>query len=994
MIRKIIELVLALLVAKPVAAATEPSKPVFNYVDFGASQTVGYGLKGFIPMEFYNDPSNLYGSVVGGSRDGYYSSGYNYWPAQCYPELVKGALQEKFGAGVDVRLQQCAINSMRAYDLDFILNEGKTADKYIQWRLGDGSPNSGWMYDLNRARNDTITIKGVDYHYQKEETNLREEFIDNVINADLITYDLGVNDFGVYLANMVVDGLYDNDLHNVIPEYADIYYKVKGVVEDLILKYYGDEISIADLQQYDFLADTFAYAFIGFITSFDNAMKKIYELNPDVEVIVVEIQNLMSGFELNFKGKMLPLGEIFGTVIDMANAYTAYFSPYAGNYYYASFEGKERVEYFLEDIRNWDGTVSSLLGMTNLIDCFNCYQEGFLLETMVKQIVFQYASNELQSNPEFASCLPSFVSVTNYDQFITVLTQLVATSAAKYQAIKERGCTIAYYTLAKAFHTVSNVNVITTDAGRAETIFNNVMGVANTGFQALASNVPMENIIAGIDQAIDALLADEADRQAFFTGMYVTYANCYFTHPNVNGHVELKEMVLKAYEEKLNKREKDATKLAEFLNGITEEDVANALVFVGAKIKDFAKQHQEEIEAVVEEVKEIFSSSTKFTKFSIQKLNEFRAFLVSAKNGLAVLLDEIGEIEEYKEEVLKIKEEVNIFLLKLDNTLILVQKALAEIDQLILTINEVYADLELTFMNARQIIADIQNRLGKSVEKIENIVSTVFEEVENVSIGAANIVGQVNKIVNRIETGFDGRRIDSVISAFKIVFWVRDLIKDVYKFSNDLSDTIKDASNGAEEIHYEFITQYDFFSSIFETGTKKIVGAVELVAKDVKPLAETLEKLVESVEVDEKVKLFFLEKANEIKEIALAKINEELEKIDRKDFIGQDVMVAVNKIKATLFDKIDKLLGVSEEEILALIDKEAAEEFMDAHDFILRVNTLFNIVDETQMSKIAKTIEDARLFIEAYCDQLLAEQNPEVPVAVIADIFDGDILFI
>ena len=181
-------------------------------------------------------------------------------------------------------------------------------DKYIDWRLGDET--KGWVKDINRARDDKIDIAGESVNFKKEETNLRTEFREYVTNADLISYDLGVNDFSIYLSNMLTsiinnpsEPYYSNDVHTLLSDdEAYLYFAAKGFLEVTAYTLLDNQIDSKTRDIIDGLLDSLCYAFAGFVKGFNRSMEVIYDLNPDVQVVVVGIQNLLDSTKINFLG--------------------------------------------------------------------------------------------------------------------------------------------------------------------------------------------------------------------------------------------------------------------------------------------------------------------------------------------------------------------------------------------------------------------------------------------------------------------------------------------------------------------------------------------------------------------------------------------------------------------------------------------------------------------------------------------------------------------
>ena len=532
----------------------ETSEDTFNYVSFGASNTMGYGLHGFTDDFLYDDPSVCYEKDSEVLRDGFYTSGYFFWPKDCYPELVKKTLQDRFDAAGDstkVILNQCAINSMRAYDLRYILDENCPADGYIKWRLGD--EKNGWIHDLNRARYDEKTVNGVSKIYEKEETNLREDFAKAIKTADLITYDLGVNDFGVFVANNIGSPYYEFDLADIVGEENVAKFDgIRDKIRETLVSLVGDDT----VETLDYYVDLLTYAYVGFVTSFDAAMGYIYEVNPDVDVVVISIQNLPYGSNLKLGDITVPLGDLFGAILDMANAYTATLSPYADKYSYADVRQNGHVEFFADELMAWDGDPKTL--SQNMQDCFNAYDSAFLTATLVKA---EIAKKGLTSDA----------------------------AAALYEKAELAAC----YGMAKfALMGVSQNDLVVKsfdDLGDKTKFNGSLRDIVYKGAtDKLAGGASLDETLAYIDTELGNLVKTDADRTLIKIWALASYANCFFYHPNVTGHVQLKNAVMKAYDNQISGKQAALNSVAVLTDKIVKGAVNYGTQFIYSVLDEAA----------------------------------------------------------------------------------------------------------------------------------------------------------------------------------------------------------------------------------------------------------------------------------------------------------------------------------------------------------------------------------------------------------------------
>ena len=397
------------------AGSTEESseeKTDFNYVSLGASNVNGYGLRGYVPEGVYDTPlekekQNIYGYKV----DTPYS----------YPVLIAEKLSENY----NVNLLQMAMSSMRAEEIRFLLDESYTGDKYTKWRFYDPtteevSYRKNWFYGAGRLEWNMMGKEGEPTNTQALAT-LREAYVTAVTEADLITVDIGMNNFGVYISNQIgsksessPEGYYGNDINKLDPEIAEKYAQGKEFVLGVIDEYMGDtDIPMEALED---IADTLAYALVSFCINFDAVMERIYALNPDVSIVVVSIQNLMAGFDAEVTGidAQIPFGEIFGAVVNAANTYTAVLSPYANAYSYANVSESGHIELFADEVKHYNGDPSTL--SQNMKDCFDAYDNEIFLKTRIQQILaVQLAEIEVEAGVPLINIDSSQTDLTDLD---------------------------------------------------------------------------------------------------------------------------------------------------------------------------------------------------------------------------------------------------------------------------------------------------------------------------------------------------------------------------------------------------------------------------------------------------------------------------------------------------------------------------------------------------------------------------------------------------
>lgn len=455
---------------------------VVNYVTFGASQTNGYGLRYYFDEEFYEDPMNNM------KEDANYY-GYEKTPEGAYPYQVAKTIKNL--TGHEVEIDQLALSAMRAEEVHMLLDDNYYGDAYTE-ELFYNESGKGWFSILEEG--------GL--------PALRERYQSAVKKADLITVDLGVNNFGFYALGRLTTGAYDADVSKFLTdEQFELYEKLKDKVYRKIAEEMGPQY-VNYTKDLEFMAETFAYAGIGLMVNFDAVIEHIYEMNPDVNVVVVGLQNMMNGVEATFDGidMKLPLGEIFKLLITTSNFYMAKLSPYSGVYDFASKGDDAHVETFFDEIKGYNGDPATL--SQNVIDCFNRYDSDLFTDLRVKETL-----KEMEITDEGVE---EKALNASYDILATVMKEA-------------------------ALHDTLNINVML--GGMAE---------ADEAFMKYLQDQITEAIIAiasGEEYEYEfdpALLEDPAFTTAMVMSIRFSLGGRFFAHPNENGHIEIRNAILDA----------------------------------------------------------------------------------------------------------------------------------------------------------------------------------------------------------------------------------------------------------------------------------------------------------------------------------------------------------------------------------------------------------------------------------------------------------------
>ena len=342
-----------------------------HYIAFGDSVTNGFGLAGYT----YPIPN---------SEDKNSPNGFQVDTITAYPYLIKEALADYYGDEYTVTYEPLAISGMRLGDLRAILTtcydtaeEGRYDGDYYRSRN-----DFGWRGDLDEWLEREYYLEKADssyegkfskykdsgYFYIEYEGNeqirvqvddskkmdlLYEEYSSEIKKADVLSIDLGTNDFGTFFTQRLqmlvgMDSKYPVGsifVPGAIPE-IDFSVFIDKADSDSLKKVFTELINqflpAEDPTNYQApdtfmnavakdLAETLVYGLMAFAYNFDASMEEIYKLNPDIQVMVIDCYNMMAG--TTFKGLEIFGGAdvlaIYDTFVDIANLYTRSLSPWA-----------------------------------------------------------------------------------------------------------------------------------------------------------------------------------------------------------------------------------------------------------------------------------------------------------------------------------------------------------------------------------------------------------------------------------------------------------------------------------------------------------------------------------------------------------------------------------------------------------------------------------------------------------------------------------------
>ena len=494
---------------------------VFNYVSLGASNTNGYGMRGYISEE---DIIKILDGEI--SREEVNVYGYQKSPEGAYPDLIRDYYVNIHGT-TKVTLDQLAISSMRVEELRVLLDDTYDGDSYTTWRF---TGSDGWFTIADEG--------GVDA--------LRATYANKIRNADLVTVDIGWNNFGVYVSNQLMEYMSTGNFLWTV-DLADIFDTPEEIAaandaKDIIRTYIENNVGEGDLA--NAITDIFSYSILGYIHNFDIVMKKIIGLNPDADIVVIGIQNLLHGAVIELNGTPFPIGDVFGNFVDMANYYVSACSPYQTEFKYVKAGTNGHVNIFLDAIKGYDGNVESL--DQNIKDCFDYYDDDFNIQPMIDAKAAELLYEEYGVFLKLLGYEDGKQAVKDGKAGKLEGTFLGISVQEEFDKVYWPALYAAYDTLATLMSAVAELESVDADG-----LIGNTISISELE-DALADNLTNELIDNALAAAngedyvvdIDAVLTDENTK--LLASMYVRFfiGNSFFAHPDDIGHGQIKDAVI------------------------------------------------------------------------------------------------------------------------------------------------------------------------------------------------------------------------------------------------------------------------------------------------------------------------------------------------------------------------------------------------------------------------------------------------------------------
>ena len=276
--KKMVSLLLALVLCVgllPVTVLAEPQEDSLTYVALGDSMSQGYMFIDYNETATEDPTTNHYCGWRGISERSYIKKFAEHLQTNVTQnvELIDLTIQGLQPDEVYAFLQP---NRVEIQGEDLTL-DGKSmtegARKHIGWWVGN--------YHTEREQNPDLNGEGK-YHIFDTFASMSDYYIDAITKADVITYDIGENFFGTYLT----DARGEDEVFTDLVEDEKLEKQLGTFRTQLVslLKENGLDSMISRL-------DGVLYAYASYIVYNKKCIDAIYELNPDVQVIVIPLSS-------------------------------------------------------------------------------------------------------------------------------------------------------------------------------------------------------------------------------------------------------------------------------------------------------------------------------------------------------------------------------------------------------------------------------------------------------------------------------------------------------------------------------------------------------------------------------------------------------------------------------------------------------------------------------------------------------------------------------
>lgn len=263
------------------------------------------------------DKYKVYTSLGDSNAAGYATTGYidNRLPA---PEAYK----TKVATGLQAELRDFGSGGYRTNEIRYMIDPDYVMD---------------WTY--------AETCQGKVYKHQLDE--YKDEYIKAVEDADVLTILIGSNDFFGDTFGTALGQLY-----MPVEKLEAIKSKVDGETD------FGAKVLTA-INEIDSIVKTFKFLsalfkllpakYDEFQENWDAIIERIYEMNPDVQIVAISPINSFNNTKLNEDSSSDFVAFFFDVIISRFRNYIRFLSPYADTYYYCDISDLKLGELYLSD---------------------------------------------------------------------------------------------------------------------------------------------------------------------------------------------------------------------------------------------------------------------------------------------------------------------------------------------------------------------------------------------------------------------------------------------------------------------------------------------------------------------------------------------------------------------------------------------------------------------------------------------------------------------
>lgn len=320
-----------LCMAASAAAKTPPQS--LKYVAVGDSASMGYDMDDYWDHFQHNWDERLGSEAMPSSSYSVYARMSDY--------LENTAKIE------DLETKDLSMTGMRSLELRSILDPSYYESHEGEVKtFNEGGTFWGYHMDEYLTRfSDTATADKHRHGWGTYEL-LNSTYTKFLYDADLITYDLTMNDFGTYLGQRFSEFgkpnfeketfaqiIKDEGSNPMIKQVTATAENLKLALNKLLAK---SELPLDMVEGY---LDMFLYCYANFAINFSKNMDFIYTYNPDVDLIVVGPFNVMNNMNFVFGDIKLDASLIWGALNEAVTAWICTVDPHRNQYKLADMSG-------------------------------------------------------------------------------------------------------------------------------------------------------------------------------------------------------------------------------------------------------------------------------------------------------------------------------------------------------------------------------------------------------------------------------------------------------------------------------------------------------------------------------------------------------------------------------------------------------------------------------------------------------------------------------